>query len=78
MFGNEVGVSPESVACAFDSNDGGVVEEPVEEGRTATEIWPDAPAKASRKDTDASWTVRHKKAKAKPDGRKSVDIANPV
>ena len=33
MFGNEVGVLSESVACAFDSDDGGVVEQPVEEGR---------------------------------------------
>ena len=34
MFGNEVGVSPESVACAFDPNDGGVVKQPVEDGRS--------------------------------------------
>ena len=33
MFGNEVGVFSGSVACAFDSDDDGVVEEPVEEGR---------------------------------------------
>ena len=53
-------------------------EAPVKEGRSADEIWPDAPAKASQKDTDARWTVKHKKAKAKPDGRKPVDIAIPV
>ena len=47
-------------------------------GRSADEIWPDAPAKASQKDTDARWTVKHKKAKAGPDGRKPVDIAIPV
>ncbi len=50
----------------------------VKEGRSADEIWPNAPAKASQKDTDARWTVKHKKAKAKPDGRKPVDIAIPV
>ena len=50
----------------------------VKEGRSASDIWPDAPAKASQKDTDARWTVKHKKAKAKPDGRKLVDIAIPV
>ena len=50
----------------------------IKEGRPAGEIWPDAPAKASQKDTDARWTVRYKKAKAKPDGRKLVDIAIPV
>ena len=33
VFGNEVGVLSEPVACAFDSDDDGVVEEPVEEGR---------------------------------------------
>ena len=47
-------------------------------GHPTGEIWPDAPAKASQKDTDARWTVKHKKAKAKPDGRKPVDIAIPV
>ena len=50
----------------------------IKEGRSASDIWPDAPAKASQKDTDARWTVKHKKAKAKPDGRKPVDIAIPV
>ena len=50
----------------------------IREGRSADEIWPDAPAKASQKDTDARWTVKHKKAKARPDGRKPVDIAIPV
>ena len=32
----------------------------------------------AEKDTDARWTVKHKKAKAEPDGRKPVDIAIPV
>ena len=50
----------------------------IKEGRSADEIWPDAPAKASQKDTAARWTVKHKKAKAGPDGRKPVDIAIPV
>ena len=50
----------------------------IKEGKSAGEIWPDAPAKASQKDTDARWTVKHKKAKAKPDGGKPVDIAIPV
>ena len=50
----------------------------IKAGKSAGEIGPDAPAKASQKDTDARWTVKHKKAKAKPDGRKLVDIAIPV
>ena len=50
----------------------------VKAGKSAGEIWPDAPAKASQKDTDARWTIKHKKAKAGPDGRKLVDIAIPV
>ncbi len=33
VFGNEVRVFSESAACAFDSDDDGVVEESVEEGR---------------------------------------------
>lgn len=37
MFGNKVGATPEPVACAFDSNDGGVVEK--SNGRKSVDIW---------------------------------------
>ena len=50
----------------------------IKEGRTAREIRPGEPAKAARKDTDARWTVKPGKAKARPDGTKPVDIAIPV
>ena len=50
----------------------------IKEGRTAREIWPDEPAKAARKDTDARWTVKFRKAKLRPDGAGQVDIAIPA
>ncbi len=50
----------------------------IKEGRTAREIWPDEPAKAAQKDTDARWTVKFRKAKLRPDGAGQVDIAIPV
>ena len=40
----------------------------IKEGKPAGDIWSDAPAKAAQKDTDADWTVKHKKAMARPDG----------
>ena len=42
------------------------------------EIWPDKPAKASKKDTSARWTVKYSKAKHRADGSKPVDIAIPI
>jgi len=48
-------------------------------GKTAAQIWPDEPAKAAQKDTQARWTVKFTKAKERPDGTKPpVDIAIPT
>jgi hypothetical protein len=33
VFGNEIGMLPEAVACAFDLDDDGVVEQPVQQRR---------------------------------------------
>ena len=53
--------------------------ETIKTGKTAAEIWPDHPAKAAQKDTDARWTVKVSKAKPAEDGEKRlVDIAVPV
>jgi IS5 family transposase len=49
----------------------------IREGRTAAEIWPDEPAKAAQKDTDARWTLKFAKAKPLANGRPGVDIAIP-
>ena len=51
----------------------------IKEGKSADEIWPDKPAKAAQKDTDARWTVKFSKAKTKEDGTKhTTDIAIPT
>lgn len=47
-------------------------------GKTASEIWPDKPAKAAQKDTNARWTVKYSKAKTRADGSKPVDLAIPT
>lgn len=49
----------------------------IKQGKTATEVWPDEPARAAQKDTDARWTLKFAKARALPDGRPGVDIAIP-
>ena len=49
----------------------------IRKGHTAAEIWPDEPAKAAQKDTDARWTLKFAKAKPLADGRPGVDIAIP-
>lgn len=49
----------------------------IKAGRTAAEIWPDQPAKAAQKDTDARWTLKFVKARALLDGRPGIDIAIP-
>ena len=51
--------------------------EAIKAGRSAAEIWPDEPAKAAQKDTDARWTLKFAKARALPDGRPGIDIAIP-
>ena len=44
----------------------------IKAGKTAGEIWPDQPAKAAQKDTDARWTLKF--AKARPTaGRQAGD-----
>lgn len=50
----------------------------IKAGKTASEIWPDKPAKAAQKDVDGRWTVKYSKAKARADGVKPVDIAIPI
>ncbi|WP_188583345.1 IS5 family transposase [Tistrella bauzanensis] len=49
----------------------------VKAGRSAAEIWPDAPAKARQKDTDARWTLKFAKARPTNDGKSQPDIAIP-
>jgi IS5 family transposase len=49
----------------------------IKAGKSAAEIWPDQPAKAAQKDTDARWTLKFAKARALPDGRPGIDIAIP-
>jgi len=49
----------------------------IKTGKTAREIWPDEPARAAQKDTDAHWTLKFAKAKPTPDGRPGIDIAIP-
>lgn len=49
----------------------------IKAGRQAREIWPDEPARAAQKDTDARWTLKFAKAKPLADGRPGIDIAIP-
>jgi transposase, IS5 family len=49
----------------------------VKEGKSAAEIWPDEPAKARQKDTDARWTLKFAKARTAADGKPQPDIAIP-
>lgn len=49
----------------------------VKDGKTANEIWPDEPAKAAQKDTDARWTLKFAKARPTADGKPQPDIAIP-
>ena len=53
--------------------------EAIKAGRSASEIWPDQPAKAAQKDTQARWTVKTGRRK-NPAGtqRRLPDIAIPV
>ena len=49
-------------------------------GESAAEVWPDDPAKAAQKDTNARWTVKYSKARKTKDGEQDaglVDIAVP-
>jgi IS5 family transposase len=49
----------------------------IKAGKTAREIWPDEPARAAQKDTDARWTLKFAKARPMPDGKPGTDIAIP-
>lgn len=49
----------------------------IKAGKTVREIWPDEPARAAQKDTDARWTLKFAKAKPMPDGKPGTDIAIP-
>ena len=49
----------------------------VKAGKSAADIWPDEPAKAAQKDTDARWTLKFAKARPTPDGKPGIDIAIP-
>jgi IS5 family transposase len=46
-------------------------------GKTAAEIWPEKPAKAAQKDTDARWTLKTSKGKVEADGTIKRDLAIP-
>ncbi len=50
----------------------------IKAGRKALEIWPDEPAKAAQKDTDARWTVKAGKGKIESDGTVERDLAIPA
>lgn len=49
----------------------------IKAGKSADEIWPDAPVKARQKDTDARWTLKFAKWRPTPDGKPQADIAIP-
>lgn len=46
-------------------------------GKSAFEIWPDQPAKASQKDTNARWTIQFSKARVREEAPTPPDIAIP-
>jgi IS5 family transposase len=48
----------------------------IKAGKTAAEIWPDKPAKAAQKDTDARWTLKTSKGKVEADGTARRDLAS--
>ena len=49
----------------------------IKAGKSAREIWPDKPARAAQKDTDARWTLKFAKAKPLANGKPGIDIAIP-
>ena len=50
----------------------------IKAGKKAREIWPDKPAKAAQKDTDARWTLKTSKGKVEADGKIKRDLAIPA
>jgi len=51
--------------------------EAIKAGKSVSEIWPDKPARAAQKDTDARWTLKFAKAKPLANGTPGIDIAIP-
>lgn len=51
--------------------------EAIKAGKSAAEIWPENPAKAAQKDTDARWTLKFAKGRPLPGGKPGIDIAIP-
>jgi transposase len=51
--------------------------EAIKDGKSAAEIWPENPAKAAQKDTDARWTLKFAKGRPLPGGKPGTDIAIP-
>lgn len=49
----------------------------IKEGKTAAEIWPNEPAGAAQKDTDARWTLKFAKGRPAVDGKAQIDTAIP-
>jgi len=49
----------------------------IRQGKPAAQIWPDMPAKARQKDTNARWTIQFGKARVREDGKPQPDIAIP-
>ncbi|MEM7026499.1 MAG: IS5 family transposase [Pseudomonadota bacterium] len=49
----------------------------IKQGKSAAEIWPEKPAKARQKDTNARWTIQFGKARVREDGKTLPDIAIP-
>ncbi len=52
--------------------------EAIKAGKSAGEIWPDKPARAAQKDTDARWTMKISQGKVDTDGKAQPDIAIPA
>jgi hypothetical protein len=50
----------------------------IKAGKSADEIWPDQPAMAAQKDTDARWSMKITKGKPDVDGKVLPDIAIPA
>ena len=50
----------------------------IKAGESAAAVWPEKPAKACQKDTNARWTVKFAKAKPAANGKPQIDIAIPT
>ena len=50
----------------------------IKAGKTAAGIWPETPARAAQKDTDARWTLKFAKAKPTAEGKPGIGIAIPT